>query len=120
VLYFGLLDHHCDCRLTTPDSARLVGITKVRRATGDSFVRAPAVCRHRPINLVGRGELSPLVSDNSGMAWPKIDGALVASPGGAVMKRWSGPPIDPDALRSLLIALVTIALVALAIWEFAR
>jgi hypothetical protein len=36
------------------------------------------------------------------------------------MKRWSGPLIDPDALRALLIALVTIALVAWAIWEFTR
>jgi hypothetical protein len=52
--------------------------------------------------------------------WRQIDGAVVASPGGAVMKRRSGPPIDPDALRSLLIALVTIALVAWAIWELAR
>jgi hypothetical protein len=52
--------------------------------------------------------------------WRQIDSAVIASPGGAVMKRWSGPPIDPDALRSLLIALVTIALVAWAIWEFAR
>jgi hypothetical protein len=36
------------------------------------------------------------------------------------MKRRSGPPIDPDALRAMLIALVVIALVAWAIWEFAR
>jgi hypothetical protein len=36
------------------------------------------------------------------------------------MKRWSGPPIDPDALRAFLIALITISLVAWAIREFAR
>jgi hypothetical protein len=36
------------------------------------------------------------------------------------MKRGSGPPIDPDSLRAFLIALVTVALVAWAIWEFAR
>lgn len=43
-----------------------------------------------------------------------------SSPGMVVMKRCSGPPIDPDNLRALLIALVTVGLVAWAIWEFAR
>lgn len=59
------------------------------------------------------------MSDNTVKWLAKIDGAVVASLGAAVMKRWSGAPIDPAALRSLMIALVTIALVAWAIWEFA-
>jgi hypothetical protein len=73
-----------------------------------------------PATLMRCGLSAPGVGILPSDRWRQIDSVVIASPGGAAMKRWSGPPIDPDALRAFLIALVTIALVAWAIWEFTR